>query len=800
MLNRCLLLVRCPTVTYPSRPPCLPLTSPQHQLRRSVADLVSRKKVPVRPYRRRQRGTFTRAPIGPAETLDAPEHEQKQSSFASHLHDRKRRRSSTSPVRPVAVLSREQSRKTCAQSPLQVRAGEQLVNSVGRWQPSPRGRSQRRAVDLFRRLERIEKPSRPIGPHKTPRRWLEVSLGLWPKDSSWSSQQSPAHSLEAMNFDWYSNFQTLNIPEEMQEWTGGATKQVIRQYWGLPSGRNHVFKGRMGLSGYDSGTTWRNVMLWCLKYKKKQALMLLLATLKGHKYRPPRYMVQDCLKALARHFLLKVSKPSATAVDAIWLLTCRFIEGASGQNQRFPISQLLVYLVLQHSDDSRMLSLYGRLGSNKVVLHVNTMLQFLYRFLAMGEVDRSMKVLDIIVKTDFDTSRDRIQVACVKLLRARFDTQEEYIVRSNMLTQILEMGIRPNVYLFNTILLNAGEGGDFANAWQMYNLAKEHSIILGPITYSVLLKGAIISGDSSNLNMVLCEIQTNKNVLKDLRLVSDVLRAVSLISPGDEFGAMLDFYKQHCDLRPIQELSMCGDETKTPPSTTCHRDWPTSFILTQMILAYVKLHQDSLGLIHNYNLYYQHVKENHPLIAPLAQNDFVANSFILAFGKNSSTLQHCTTVIRHMLELSSPNFLEFGSIPYAAPTTQTWSILVASYFRHRQRRPAEKVLDMMRERGIHRDIVTWNTMIGGYARMQDVSAAVDAVEGMKAAGFEADSFTVGGLRYLRTKDRLRWALRESTRERSVVKRIVGGLVPPKEQYEAELVLSGNRPTEPEMRG
>ena len=674
------------------------------------------------------------------------------------------------------------------------------MNSIGRWQPSPRGRGKRRAGDLLHRLERIEKPSRPIGPHRTPIRCHAVSLSFWPKDSSWSNGQSTADSLEIVDLDWTSNVQTLNIPEEMQEWTGRATEQFIRHYWGLRSRRNHVNKGPMGLSGYDSGILWRNVMLWCLKYQRKQALILLLATLKGHKYRPPRYMVEDCLKIVARHFLCKVSNPSPLAIDAIWLLTRKFIDGASGQDQLFfPICQDLVYLVLQHSDDSRVLSLYGLLGSNNVVLQVSTMLQFLDRFLYMGKVNLSIKVLDIIVKTGFDTSMDRIQMACVKLLRARFDTPAEYIVRSNILTQILEMGIRPKVAMFNTILLNAGEGGDFANAWQTYTLAKENSIIPDSITYGVLLKGAVISGNPSNLGMVLCEIQANKNVLTDLRLVNDVLNAVSLTSPGDEFGAMLDFYKQHCDLRPIQELSMCGDETKPPPSTTCHRVWPTSFILTRMILAYVKLHQGSLGLIHNYNLYYQHVKENHPLIAPLAQKDIVANSFILAFGKDPSTLQHCTTVIRHMLELSSPNFLVFGSIPYAAPTTQTWSILVAAYFRHHQRRPAEKVLDMMRERGIPRDIVTWNTLIAGYARMRDMDAAVDAVERMKVAGFEVDSFTVKGLRYLRTEDRLRWSLRQSIKERSVVKRIVEGLVPPKDRYEAELVLSGNPPIQPEMR-
>ena len=671
------------------------------------------------------------------------------------------------------------------------------MSSIGRWQPFPKDSGQRRGGDWYRRLNRIEKPSRSIGPHKTITRSLYVSFGLWPKASSWSSQQSSADSLEKINFDWTINFRTMNIPEDMRKWTDLATRHVIQHYWGLRSDRNHANKGWTGLSGKKPEILWRDVMLWCLKYRRKQALMLLLATLKGHKYKPPRYVVSDCLRFLARHFLSNVSNPSPLAIDAIWLLTCRFIEGASGQDQRFPISQHLIRLVLQHSDDSRVLSLYGLLGLNKVVLHVNTMLKFVDRLLDMGKVNLSMKLLDIIVKTEFDTSTDRIQMACVKLLRARFDTQEEYIVRSNILTQILEMGIRPRLALFNTILLNAGEGGDFANAWQMYGLAKENAIIPDSITYGVLLKGAIIAGDFANLGMVIREIQMNKNVLTDLRLVGDVLKAVSLMSPGDEFGAMLNFYKQHCDLRPIQELSMCGDETKPPSVTGCHRAWPTSYILTHMILTYVMLHQSSLGLIHNYNLYYQHVKENHPLIAPLAQNDIVANSFILAFGKNPSTLQHCTTVVRHMLEFSSPDFAAFGSIPFAAPTTQTWSILVAAYFRHYQRRPAEKVLDMMRERGMHRDIVTWNTMIMGYAKMQDVDAAVDAVEGMKVAGFEVDPFTIKGLRRLRTEDRLRKALRASMKERSVVKRIIEGLVPPldsEEQYEAELVLSGTQPT------
>ncbi len=755
-------------------------------------------------YRQRERVASLRARTGSVKTLNDPKEEKGQCSFVSQPTSasksnlvanldrvRRHRRSRAAPTLPLTVLARQQTRRTRAQSRLHgcVRV-QRLGKPRCRWRLSQRGSGRGGGGYWFRRLDQIKKPSKLIGPHRKILRTHYVSFGTWPKNTSWRSKEPTTNSLEQIKWDWTSNFQTLKIPEEMQRWTSRDTKQMIRYYRDRRSGLNPAHK-EWKFQGYDAEQLWRNVMLWSLKNYKKHALVLLLATFKGRRYRPPRYVVSDCLEFLARHFLFKVSTPNPMAFHALWFLTCKLIEGASDQEQSFPVSQHLLYLVTEHSDDSRVLSLYGLLGLNKAILDVDTMLHFLDRFLDMGRINLSMKLLGTIVKTGFDLSLDRIQMACVKLLRARFDTQEEYTIRSNILAQILEMGIRPKVAMFNAILLNAGEGGDFANAWQMYGLAKENAIMPDSITYGVLLKGAKLSGESSNIETVIHEIQGNGQVLQDLRLVSDVLNAISLMSPGDEFGAMLDFYKQHCDLRPLRELSLCGDETEAPHGASCSGVWPESHILTQMILAYVKLHQDSFGLIHNYNLYYRYVKENHPLIAPLAQEHFVANSFIMAFGKNPGTLQHCTTVVKHMLELSSPNFTTLNSVPYSAPTVQTWSILVAAYFRNRQRRAAEKVLDMMHERGIQRDRVTWNTLVSGYAGLQDVNAAIDTVKGMEAAGFQMDTYTSKGLEQLRPREYLRKALETTMKKSFVPKGAIEGLVPPldsEDQYEANIIL------------
>ena len=582
----------------------------------------------------------------------------------------------------------------------------------------------------------------------------------------------------------------------MKTWTSLDAEPVVRYYGGLRTHRGSAKAEMVSLQDSDTVVLWRNVMLWCLRYQKKQALVLLLATLKGRKYSPPRYAVSDSLTFLARHFLFRVSNPDPDVVELIWLLTRKFIEGASQQEteRKFTVSQQLIHCVLRHLDGSRVLPFLWLLGQNNAVLHADTMLHFLNRFVDMGRIDLSIRLLDTIVKSRYRT--DQVQMACTKLLRARFNSETEYTIRSNILAQILEIGVRPNIHMFNTILLNASESGDFANVWNIYRLAKENAqerdLVPDSFTYNILVKGAILSCDVANVSLVISEIEANREALQDVRLLSEVLKAISLTSPQDAFGAMLDFYKQYIDLRPLHELALLGNEKQASSVPDNNGVQPNHYVLSQMIVAYVKQHHGSLGLLRNYILYYQHVKENHPLIAPLAQDDAVPNAFIVAFGKSSKTLPHCLTVVKHMLELASQRDANSDTLAYSAPTVHTWSALVAAYLRNRQSRAAEKVLEMMRERGIEYNQVTWNTLISGYSYLQDVNAAVGAVKRMEAAGFEADAYTRKALGNLWIQDKVMESLKTNLGAPSTYEEpTLEGLLPPfsaEEQEEAREAL------------
>lgn len=513
-------------------------------------------------------------------------------------------------------------------------------------------------------------------------------------------------------------------------------------------------------------------MLWCMRDTPMHGLAMLLATFKGRTFKPPRYMVQDCLQVLARHYLFNASEVDPIVKRALWRLTFNFTSGTPfGKMRSYAISQEVVQLLVKHCNDTQLSWLYKRLAAVKAELHVNTLLHFLARFVDMEKLQTCIEILDRIaidsrgtrssITRGAELAKKQIQLGCIKMLASDWGFKNPYPVQSKILTHMLEMGIRPSTAMYNVILLNMIKGHDFETAWQTYDIAKQsRHFATDAGTYAVLAKGAKLSGDSNILERVLRDTNENPSMLsRNPHLMTSILDAISHLSTGHEFFSMLDYYKQHLDVRPLQQLGLCGPEVEVPQDIDVDRKWPDKQVLGQMILAFNKNNPSSDDLIHTYNLYIDLVHQNHPLIAPLAQDDYVTNSFLMAFGKRSETLQYCTTVIKHMLSAPSSTDLP----PFAQPTVRTWSILLDAYMHHQQSQAAEKVLIMMRARGLQPDRVTWNTIISGFARMQDIEGAIGTVKRMEADGFRFTTKTLIELgRFTNRRSMIR-KLRESLR-------------------------------------
>ena len=499
-----------------------------------------------------------------------------------------------------------------------------------------------------------------------------------------------------------------------------------------------------------SNILWQETALWCLQRSPMLAMRLLINTIHGRS-RPKRSIVEDCLHFLARHYLYHVSRPGPQALNALWHLTSKFIERDDVKNIRtYTVPDSLVRLILLYCHDHGALGFYKRLSTNKVVLHSHGMLHFLERFVQMGEYDLCLKLLATISGTGFPLDHPQVQGLCMKLLRVSWEVKEPYALSSWILTRMLELGVQPNTFMYNAMVQNAIEAHDFETVLELYDLAKRGQFGIDSLTRGLMLKAAKDSGNVEMLNIVLREASENPEVVRDTYLAGTILHTICLFSPDNEYPSMLDFYKRYFDLRPLQDLRLCGPQTESVVGTEIVPIQPGHFVLGQMVAAYNRLPRASDELITRYNKYHDLVRQNHPLIAPLAQYEYVGNSFVRAFGRELKTLPHCITVIKHMLE-DPPTPALSG---YATPTVRTWNILAASYFRHNQAIAAEKVISMMYERGLEPNTVTRNTMVQGYSTRQDVESAVNEVRRMEAAGYDVDDFTLKGLGKIWDRNRL----------------------------------------------
>ncbi|MCJ1229988.1 hypothetical protein MMC12_006659 [Toensbergia leucococca] len=615
--------------------------------------------------------------------------------------------------------------------------------------------------------------------------WHEsVSLGKHRKDVRNRSRRSVrqiglTHAFSAV---WTVNYAILraavNYPEpdksvELQ--LDVRTKGWIQNFGGASIDKASATKELKRIPSWRREDVFQNVMLRMLKDSPEHALVILDAAMSFPLFTPSDFALTESLVLLSSIFLAKVDTPDPLKLDTIHRLACKYFQQYQMSDARSPqVPQAINYLLVKHCDEPQIDQLLKAIGTHNAFLTVNTQLQIMTKFIEWGRITAALDVLRGIAISGHDLTADRVQSVCVRLLRTRFGHDDWYNVHLNIMAQMLEMGVRPNLILYNTILLNAAEAGDFKMVWHGYDLAKENGLKPDTHTYAILFKAARLSNDSDALDQITHEANETGILAEDQRLVTELLYAIHAIehvkshpearrvrypqAPG-VFTTLLQTFKKYFDTRIFQELGILEvgldpDIAKPPPSSRA---------VGIMLLEYLSRNRNSPRLSYIYTRYLSLICQNHPIIAPLAETDHIPNAFLTAWGRihgRPDLLSLCCVVIQNMLE-PPPTAVP---LQIAKPTVQTWGILSAAYIHHGQPAAAEKILAVMKQKGMVLNQITWNSIIRGYAALQDIERTVDAVRRMEMEGFETDGFTLEGLGKVRDRGALMEALRKTMAE------------------------------------
>jgi len=587
----------------------------------------------------------------------------------------------------------------------------------------------------------------------------------------------------------------------------------------------------------DRDIYWPELMYMALKDYPEKALNVLVATCSRDFF--PRGAINDTMNFITSHYFRARDKPAQSEISKFVGVISYLLQ----LEKSFKIDSDSMYLIAMSLDLEHLISFYQMLEKCCANVHPHTLMHIASRLAKGGETVLAMKVLQRINELNFDFGTARMGSVCTTILHSKYRTSSDTLSDSEVFQFMLECGLKPNIIVYNTLILNAAYLGNFETAWKIHDMLRESGSEANEYTYSILLNDAKIRNDEASVSRALCLVQEKK--ICNAHIITDLLHWVYLSHPHTQgihhqgstdngaqhpstpYGQMLPIYQEHFKPNLISQL-LCATQNSSTNSTinrgsiflerqgpVMEAPVPTMHVmLTAFIRSSHPLHVRAL-----FFLLLKVSRFDDPLIRGLWSSTYFWNLLIKRFGEFRETLHLCPQIIEYMLKgywtatmfeadsagfnrsrvpISSESEVELDGgrnsvddlflrwsgetkstersssqtfpkaeddsldsipIPVPQPDIGTWSILLHAFMGHRQNRAAERVLELMVARGLEPNMVTWNSLAQGYAKMQDVSMAADAIDRMEKAGFEADEITIKGLAWIQDRRALVEAMR-----------------------------------------
>lgn len=504
---------------------------------------------------------------------------------------------------------------------------------------------------------------------------------------------------------------------------------------------------------------WPGLMLDILCKRPDDSLKFLVATLADPL--PNRACIEDSLDYIIEYHLYRQShspispRNFAVLFEAINDLLTGFI------SSKIRISNYALYHICKHADRYQAETLLGTLSRRGQEVSPNLRLHFVDFLARRGATDSAVTLLTSMHRDGVvDFTEPRVTSICATLLRCSQQNPEAIYSESHIYSLFLGWGIRPSIIFYTILAHNAFESLDQETAWNIYDLIIENGIEPSNHTYSIFLHNAKLRGDQEALENILEGVKANN--VRNEYVATDLLHAMLLVHEnkarglrGEEaqasskslFQRMVSLYSIYFELAPLEDFApeYFTMDGKLSPEAEGRRMHPDRATLSLMMSAAIRCRIEQSELPLFYNRFKGLVDAGHPDFVNVATEVNVFDAFIRAMGQDRDTLAFTTQILGDMLgaeargvKLQSTGIESNDRKKIVYPTVQTWSILVHAFMRQGQPRAAEKLVTMMKSRGVDPNRVTWNTLITGYLHMRNMAGAMHSYERAREEGWTID--------------------------------------------------------------
>ncbi|KAG9200445.1 hypothetical protein G6514_006956 [Epicoccum nigrum] len=390
-------------------------------------------------------------------------------------------------------------------------------------------------------------------------------------------------------------------------------------------------------------------------------------------------------------------------------------------------SQELLHSLVLLADTADLRSIYDTLQESHIQLSGGTALHYAAAFGEVGEHRYALKILkenhvlySSQVRPKEFLGTDSFQWTCATILRGSMREPGNYHETPSIVAAFVELGVKMDLLLYDVIMHNAMDAGDYTTAFKVFNALEGHGLKPDKYTFSILLHGCAMQNEPTKFKAFADHCVEKAKFLKDSWLATDFLFytytcAQNKFAVGRNTTPIWRAYLDLFDLTPLDPFVRIGSRTMRDAIDEAAGDVKQEKLAPTPTALYLMLQTEiqnismlSAPYLERQYATFKHVissKRVHEALATLAQDRIIWNAFLLAFCRKRQYAS-ASSVIKDM---------DAHGVP---ANVYSWNIFMKAFFKSGQVAAAERVFELMRARGVDPDAYTYGTMVRGYAKAQ----------------------------------------------------------------------------------
>lgn len=531
-------------------------------------------------------------------------------------------------------------------------------------------------------------------------------------------------------------------------------------------------------------TRWPEIMLNVLADRPEHGLKFLLATC-GVGPLSHDHFYSDVIDYLVNYHMagsaIIARNDFNEFFESIMTLLTKF------SNAEVAISDFAVMKLFMNTSITQAEALYAALLARGKKMGINTRHRVAARIGEIGASDVAVHILETLYKDGWTFHAGNIISVCAIVLRGSQRDPNQKLRESDIFEKLLHFGLKPSIAFYNILAQNAVESGDHETAWKIYDMILENGMEPSPHTFSILINDAKWRVDAEALDRLTWE--QHELGIRNEFVANDMIHATWLIhehmrrhlrrqDPREVFERRrknwrrrtLKTYMHYFHLGPLLDLApeifgsfpehLKTEDMEGKKGMKMHPDIKT---LNLMVTSAVQCSVETDNVFPLYQRFKGLLAAGHPDFVRLARSGTrLQEAFIARLGQDPRTLPLCMNIMVDMLSAQESvpddeaqtlvavnNRLAWfkradltrrdtKKAAFAAPGVRTWTVLMQAFLQQKQVRAAEKVMDMMKARGIKPDKVTWEHLVAGHFKAQDEAGTINAYERAEEEGHDME--------------------------------------------------------------